>query len=113
MQDLFGELLDGAEGREPKCSPRELEDVMALLFLRSYQQVPLMSADAEALIAGLFERIGLEREDQMDELGALLEAYFVKHPLRQDVYAAVVEAMPKREQLSSARGGYAAAAAFR
>lgn len=112
IETLFEELLAPDAAGESRCTRRELEDVMAVIFLKSHQRTPMSSVNSDAFIGAFFTRVGLQSEDQLDQLDELIRDYFVAHPLRQDVLEDVLEVMRPAASLRNVRAGYAIGGAF-
>ena len=99
-------------GQQGPKSMRDLEDVIAVLFLQSYRQVPLMSDDAETLIENFFDRVGVKNSADVDTLDEKLKGYFALNPIRQDLLRRVVQSFGPGEQTKALRAGYAISSAF-
>ncbi len=102
-----------AAGPENSYSRTELEDVMAVLFLKSYQNVPMSSGASDVLLAGFFERVGVQSENDLEDLPKLMTGYFEAHPLRNDLLQEVLTAFDGgKTQPKPLRAGYAISSAF-
>ncbi len=94
-------------------SRNELQDVMAVIFLKSYQNVPMSTGASNALLEGFFERVGVQSEADLDDLAALMARYFDAHPLRTELMQDVLTAFDSGEtQPKPLRAGYAISSAF-
>ncbi len=113
LRGMFESILATGENGEPIYTRTEINDVMAVVFMKSYQKMPLSSQDSDALVAGLLARAGIETEEDVKNMGQMLEAYFTKVPIRQDLLKLVQTALQADEPTKpSLRAGYAISSAF-
>lgn len=108
LSDIFNRAGPGGP-----LDPTTLEDAMAVVFLRSYQQTPLMSDSAQDLVTRFFERAGVRTEADADRLDDVLGRYFAARPLDDELVSELNDALSGGEaQLAPMRAGYAIGSAF-
>lgn len=111
-REKLSEILSRA-GPEGPLDRVTLEDAMAVVFLRSYQQTPIMSDSAQDLVTRFFERAGVRSTEDAEQLDAVLKRYFESRPLDGALVAELSEALAGGEaQLAPMRAGYAIGSAF-